>query len=115
MAFKNMGQVKLSKVKNLNMKKSLFVVLSAVISNAQVEHTYYPSDCKGELRDLGLNPYDYHRKATVVYTHIGSDNVAAWHERHLAKFDTTIFDVLDLDIDDSVHVPHLFLSEEHVL
>ena len=97
------------------MKKLLYAGLIAAISQAQDEQTYFPSDCKGELRDLGLNPFDYHRKATIVYTQHDADNVAAWHERHLAKFDTTIFDVISLELEESKHVPNLFISEQHVL
>lgn len=96
------------------MNKVLLICTLAGASQGQDSSTYFPSDCKGELRDLGLNPHNYNRRATFVYGFIGSDNVGVWNERHLGKFDSSLFDVIDLQ-DETVHVPNLFISEEHVL
>ena len=72
--------------------KALTICLFAL---SKAEQVYYASDCIGELRDLGLNPIDYHRKVSIVYIDT-AENVATWHQRHLAKFDTTLFEVINL-------------------
>ena len=98
-------------------KALLFLCLLHLIDAQKNTQRYSAKDCKNgnKIRDIGLNPTEFRRKGKVVFQQ-GEENLHAWHERHYAKFDPSFVKVSSLILEEGeTLVPHLFISEEHVM